>query len=185
MSLIGQVGVVTKNPGWYGRMVQWFTHSDAFHTVTFVGDVNNDGIDMVVSAETPKVILRPASDFPDAEYTAVVFDTIAKRNDAVRFVLRQVGKPYAYFDILLLWIAMWLRERTPWFIKNRLTDEGQWYCAELSDAGMEAGGVNLFPRMPPCAVIPKDWLTVIRTPMRSLTHDITGDTPPDQIIATR
>lgn len=155
MSLTGQVGVVTTNPGWYGRWVQKITRSDAFHTVYAISDTE------VVSAETPTVIIRPIGFFADVQWTDVTYPTPAHLNDAVRFVRAQVGKPYAYFDILLLFIAELLKEHTPWFIKTRLTDNGQWFCSELSDAGLLAGEVNLFPTRPPSAVIPKDFLDIV------------------------
>lgn len=155
MTLAGQVGVVTKNPGWYGKLVQWFTGSEAFHTVTAISETE------CVSAETPVVLVRPIDFFEDVQWTNVTFPSEALRQDSIRFVKAQIGHDYAYVDILLLVVARVLKRKTPWFIKNRLTDQRQWFCSELADAGLEAGKVNLFPSRPPSAVTPAEFLEVI------------------------
>lgn len=153
--LTGQVGVVTKNPGWYGRVVQWFTGSPAYHTVSAISETE------CVSAETPVVVVRPIDYFTGVQWTDVTYPTDAHMHDAVRFLNAQIGHKYAYLDILLLAVARLLKQRTPWIIRNRLTDQSQWFCSELADAGLEAGGVNLFPGRPACAVTPADFLNVI------------------------
>lgn len=152
--ITAQVGVVTANPGWYGRMVQFFTHSPAYHTVSAISET------LCVSAETPRVVIRPISHFTDVQWTDVALDD-AQRRRIVRYLCHQVGKRYAYFDIFLLFVAIVLKSRTPWWVRLRLVDTNRWFCSELCDAGMEAGGVKLFPGRPSCAVIPKDWLRVV------------------------
>lgn len=152
--ITGQVGVITANPGWYGRLVQWFTHSPAYHTVSAISET------LCVSAETPRVIVRPINHFRDVRWTDVPL-TAVQRHDIVNYWYAQVGKRYAYFDIVLLFVAILLKSRTPWWVRVRLVDTDRWFCSELADAGMEAGGVNLFPGRPACAVIPKDWLRVV------------------------
>lgn len=100
MTLTGQVGVLTKHPGWYGRAVQLFTGSLAYHTVTAISETE------CVSAETPRVRQRPISYFADngLEWTNVPM-TDTERDVAVAFVRRQVGKSYAYLDIIFIIIT--------------------------------------------------------------------------------
>lgn len=155
--LTGQVGVVTKNPTWYGRAIQFFTHSPAFHTVTAISETE------CVSAETPKVIVRRIDYFEDVLWTDEPL-TIAQQHDIVTFMHRFViGKSYAYLDIVFLWISLLTREATPKWIVRRLTSMNQWFCSEASDAGMIAAGINLFPGRPACAVTPADFYQYITT----------------------
>lgn len=154
----GQVGIVTKRPGWYGRIVQWFTGSPAFHTVFATSEL------VCVSAETPRIQLRPLSWFEGIVWTDVTYASEANRDRAVAFALLQVGKPYAYWDIVLLVVARILKGRTPWPILARVQDRAQWFCSELCDAALEAGGVELFPEdRPPQAVTPADFLLVVQS----------------------
>ena len=148
--LAGQVGIITKHPGWYGRAVQFVTGSPAYHTVTAISDTE------CVSAETPVVRLRRIDYFDGIRWTDEDF-TAGERDAAVHFVAHQVGKPYAYWDIFFLLIATITRTHTPKWITDRLMDNRQWFCSELCDAGMIAAGHNLFPGRPPCAVTPADF----------------------------
>lgn len=157
--LTGQVGVLTKNPTFYGRAIQFFTHSTAYHTVTAISETE------CVSAETPKVIVRPISDFDN---NGIIWTdtplTIAQQHDVVNFMRRFViGKGYAYLDIFFLWISLTTKEATPKWIIRRLTSMNQWFCSEASDAGMIAAGINLFPGRPACAVTPADVYEYIQT----------------------
>lgn len=154
--LAGQVGVITTNPTLYGRAVQFFTGSKAFHTITAISETE------CVSAEMPGVRIRPISDFTDIIWTTEPF-TRAQQYTAVQFVKRQVGKPYAYFDIILLAVDALLHKLnvpTPDWIRDRVADDHQYFCSELCDAGMEAAGVTLFPGRSACMVTPDDFLKV-------------------------
>lgn len=148
--ITGQVGIITKNPTWYGRAVQFFTHSPAYHTVYAISETE------VVSAETPQVRIRPADYFEDILWTDEQIEPSNLR-DAVRFARAQVGKPYAYLDILFLLIASITKTRTPPWIIDRLISTNQWFCSELCDAALNAALINLFPGRPACAVTPADF----------------------------
>lgn len=154
MRRAGQVGVLTKNPGLYGRLVQWFTGSPAFHTIFAV-----DG-HVCVSAETPTIRLRPLSHFRDVVWLNVEYPSAAKREDAIDFALGTVGKPYAYWDIVLLVISKILKKKTPQRILDRIQDRRQYFCSELTDDALQVGGVNLFPDLPSQVVTPDDFLKV-------------------------
>lgn len=153
--LTGQVGIVTKHPTWYGRAVQFFTHSPAYHTVYAISETE------CVSAETPVVRTRSIDYFEDVAWTDVHIDP-SKLREAVRFVTAQIGKPYAYLDIFFLWIASITGHRTPNWIVHRLISTDQWFCSELCDAGMSAAQINLFPGRPACAVTPADFYNLVR-----------------------
>lgn len=160
MSRMGQVGILTKNPGWYGRLVQWFTGSPAYHAVFVTSDR------LCVSAETPRIMMRPLSHFDGngIVWTDVTYASDAARESAVRFAFGQVGKPYAYWDIVLLVVARILKTKTPKRILRRVQDRRQWFCSELCDAALEAGGVELFPMdRPPQAVTPADFLAAVQS----------------------
>ena len=148
--ITGQVGIVTRNPGWYGRLVQLFTGSPAYHTVTAISETE------CVSADVPSVVKVPINTFTDVQWTNVTM-TETQRHAAVKFVSDQVGKPYAYGDIILLAVAMILKTHTPRWIADRTTDDRQWFCSELADAGMLVAGINLFGHLPPCTVTPADF----------------------------
>lgn len=147
--------MVTKNPGWYGRAVQFFTGSSAFHCVTAISETE------VVSAETPTVRIRPTGFFDGIEWTDEPM-TPEGQAAAVAFVSAQVGKKYAYLDIVFLLIARLTKHRTPKWVIGRLQSQNRWFCSELADAGMRVAGRDLFPGRPECTVIPADFLTVER-----------------------
>lgn len=153
----GQVGVLVKRPGWYGRLVQWFTGSPAFHVVMAISPGE------CVSAETPVIRFRPLSHFQDVLWIEIQYADDAHRRQAVYFVMRQVGKPYAYWDIVLLVVARILKHRTPKRILVRVQDRRQWFCSELVDAALEVGGVTLFPDLPPQTVTPADFLPFVQS----------------------
>lgn len=161
--ITGQVGVITKHPGWYGRVVQLFTGSPAYHTITAISETE------CVSADVPYVIRCPINTFDHVQWTDERM-TDDQRQEAVRFVLNQVGKPYAYGDIILLAIAMILKTHTPRWIRNRTTDDRQWFCSELCDAGMLAAGINLFGHQPVCAVTPADFYKTLGHTSATLTR---------------
>lgn len=154
----GQVGVITTSPGPYGRQVQRFTRSPAFHVVTRISDTE------CVSAQMPEVVVRPVSHYPKAFWITPPFPDEKRRRASVLFALDQVGKPYAYLDILLLFIAIELKERTPLVIQDQLQNTRQWFCSELADVALRVGGVKLFPGRPAAAVMPKDFLRLARQP---------------------
>jgi len=154
--LAGQVGIVTKNPGWYGRAIQFFTASTAFHTVTAISETE------CVSAETPKVRIRQIDFFDGIIWTDEPM-TDEQRTHAVHYIGNQVGKPYAYIDIFFLLVARITKRRTPTRIINRLESRTQWFCSELADAGMVAAGIHLFPDRPACTVTPADFLNVVKS----------------------
>jgi hypothetical protein len=152
MSLTGQVGVVTTNPGWYGKLVQWFTRSDAYHTVGMISET------MCISAETPRAVIRPVTDFGnDVIFTNVPMSQ-HMRDKVVAFWEVREGRPYAYLDIVLLVIAQWLGKHTPLWIVDRVMDDRQYFCSELCVAGWDAGGVEEFSRLRAYLVTPKNFL---------------------------
>ena len=148
--ITGQVGIITKNPTWYGRAVQFFTHSPAYHTVYAISETE------CVSAETPRVRRRQIDEFDGIVWLNEPMSA-DQVHAAVEFVIDQLGKPYAYLDILFLLIASITKTRTPPWIIDRLISTNQWFCSELCDAALNAALINLFPGRPACAVTPADF----------------------------
>lgn len=171
--ITGQVGVLTKHPGWYGRLVQLFTGSSAYHTITAISETE------CVSAETPRVRIRPIDYFTGngIHWTNVALSAV-ERDEAARFVRHQVGKPYAYLDIVFIIITTITRWHTPNWITDRLMDDRQWFCSELADAGMEAAGHNLFPGRPACGVTPADFLNDIHEGSEATPRLVSGTPEP-------
>jgi hypothetical protein len=157
--LAGQVGIITTKPGWYGRAIQLVTASPAYHVITAINETH------CVSAETPTVRIRRIDYFTDVTWTNIELDDEQRRH-AIHFVCQQVGKPYAYTDIVFLLIASITKRATPAWIIERLSSRDQWFCSELADAGMIAAvsgihnaGINMFPGRPECTVTPADFYT--------------------------
>lgn len=147
--ITGQVGVVTKHPGWYGRIIRLVTASPAFHVVTAISETE------VISAEHV-VLTRPIDYFTDILWTQEpMIDR--QRQQTITFLRQQLGKPYAYIDIVFILIAIITRRHTPAWITDHLMNTHQWFCSELADAGLIVAGINLFPGRPPCAVTPADF----------------------------
>ena len=147
---IGQVGIVTGNPGWYGRAVQFFTRSPAFHTVIGISDT------VCVSAITPRVTLDPIGKYDGILWTSIPL-TGQDAEQVVDFACEQVGKPYAYLDILFILVTIVTGTHTPRWVTRRLQKPDRWFCSELCDAALLHAGINLFPGRPDCAVTPADF----------------------------
>lgn len=156
MTLAGQIALIPDGKRWFQRLIQWVTRSPVHHCVVAISDTE------CVSAEIQGVIIRPVSHFPKAVWSRFAI-TDPQRHDIVRFATAQIGKPYALLDDLLIGVALVTRTNTPHWIQDKLMSDDKWQCAELTDAALLAGGINLFPGgRPACAVYPGSFLPLFR-----------------------
>lgn len=145
----GQIALIPHATNLWQRIIQWVTRSPVHHVIIALND------DFCVSAEIPVVRIRPVAHFPNAVWSH--FDlSAAQQSQISRFALHQLNKPYSILDDLLIGLTLFLSKTlTPDSLWSRLQDDNQWQCAELADASLLAGGVNLFdPTRPACAVYP-------------------------------
>lgn len=159
MTIAGQVLIVTKNPSFYGKLIQWFTKSEAYHTAGIISDIE------CMSAETPRVVVRRIDEFPDSIITDIPM-TDEQVELAVASYASNEDKPYAYFDIVLLVISKWLGKYTPDWITNRVQDQHRVFCSEMCDAGLLAADIELFPGKRDLTVTPADFLNVVKSKER-------------------
>lgn len=150
----GQTGVITTRPGRAGRLVQFVTGYEPYHTIYAVSE------EVVVSAQIPKVMFRNVSDYPDAVWTNEEV-TPEGLELAKRFLSQQIGKPYAYWDIFLLGVASVLRTHTPKRLVKKVRSTRRWYCSSLCYKAMVISGVNPFPDHASGAVTPNDFYELI------------------------
>lgn len=140
-SLPGQAGQVALVPGshsWVTFLICKITGSHCGHEVVITGD------DECVSAEPHGVRLRRLNEFG----TMIPSELVLKPEQVeqiVAFARAQVGKPYAYADDALIAIERVFRFRFPMFVRREFQKDGQWQCAQLSQAALLAGGVSLVP----------------------------------------
>ena len=60
-------------------------------------------------------------------------------------------------------MAILTKQSTPHWLTRILMDNGRWQCAELADASLLAGGINVFTDgRPPCAVYPGSFVPYFR-----------------------
>ena len=81
---------------------------------------------------------------PNVAEPADLFTVAGIDEDAVEaFAVAQVGKPYAFLDL----VGFLTRD-------GKDEDRGAWFCSELVFAAIEAGGVTLLREIPPFMVSP-------------------------------
>lgn len=143
------------------RLIRWQTGSDYSHiAIRFTGRFNmSDGESAiqitpgdVIEAWVGGVRLNPSLSTLHTDRTRVdVFElkTPLGRSQAetiVDFLLRQLGKGYAYRSVLRF------LTREP-----RDVERNRWFCSELTFAAFEHAGIQLLERTPAWRV-PPDWI---------------------------
>jgi hypothetical protein len=155
--LKGQIALIPHPKNWFQRAIEIVTRSPVHHCIVCYDDDDN-----VASAEIPRVVSRPASAWPDAVWSHFEL-TDAQASDIANFAKAQIGKKYSLIDDLLIAVSIVTKTKTPHWIQDRLMDSGQWQCAELADASLLAGNVNVFrDGRPACAVYPGSFIATFR-----------------------
>lgn len=152
MTLRGQIALIPHGINIWQKLIELVTNAPVHHCVVAISETE------CVSAEINGVRIRPISDFPHAIWSHFEL-TDPQRYDIARFALKQIGKPYALVDDLLIGIALLLKSHVPDWIVDKINDDGHWQCAELADASLLAGGISAIePGRPPCVVFPGSFM---------------------------
>jgi len=132
----GQVALV-HSTGFWPWLVTAITGSYWNHMVTAIN------LHECVSAETTGVRRRQLADFRVTAWSMFPESDLA-RHKVAAFAEAQIGKPYAFFDDFLIGLGIVFRTSAPAWIQSRLRSGRRWECAELADAALQHGGVNVF-----------------------------------------
>lgn len=136
--LAGQVGLVRNATSWVGKVVEWATDSTSHHVVVSIGD------GLCVSADLPRVIIRPISEFHSMEWSQ--FDLTPEQVQAITAsALGMVGRPYNVPAIVLLLLSRLTRVPIPKFAVRWLERNPGLDCSQLCHLALRAGGLELFP----------------------------------------
>jgi len=128
----------------FTHMIEWVTGSRAYHCVIAVTDHS------YVGAEPNGVREREEG---DKAYPTIIWSdfplTARNRYAIVSHANAQIGKPYAYFDDLIIGLALLFKNwpQTDWvwaLIEKRLSDARQVQCAELADQCYRHAGIQIF-----------------------------------------
>lgn len=136
MDVTGQVALV-HSTGFWPAVISIVTHSHFNHMITGISPT------AVVSAERQGVIRRHVSDFPGAVWSEFP-ETILAEHKVAEYAISQIGKPYAFLDDFFIGVALITRQHAPGWLMRRLRSGKRWECAELADAALQHGGVNVF-----------------------------------------
>lgn len=136
--IAGQVGLVRYSRGWVGKVVEWATNSTSHHVVIAI-----DGT-QCVSADLPRVVVRPISGFHSMEFSR--FDLTEEQVQAITAsALSMVGRPYNVQAIILLLLSRLTRVPIPRFAVKWLENNQELDCSQLCHIATRAGGLELFP----------------------------------------
>lgn len=133
----GQVGLIPGANAFIPFMICRITGSHVYHVIIVISDT------LCVSAEGDGVVIKPLTDFPTAIYSR--FNLTPMQADAVaRFAQAQVGKPYAYISDTLIMLERIFRFRFPRWARERFSRPGEYQCAQLAEACLNAAGEDPF-----------------------------------------
>lgn len=136
MDITGQVALVHQT-GFWPFIITTVTGSYFNHMITGISPTE------VISAAGNGVTKRHVSDFPGAVWSEFP-ETHLATDKVVAYAKAQLGKPYAYADDLLIGIGLLTRYHAPTWLLKHLRSPNRWECAELADAALQHGGVNVF-----------------------------------------
>jgi hypothetical protein len=162
----GQVALVHQT-GFWPFIISTVTRSSWNHMLTAINATE------CVSAGPHGVQRRHIGDFPGAVWSEFP-ETALARHKVAAFALAQIGKPYAYLDDFLIGVGLLTRSKAPAWLLTRLRSTKRWECAELADAALQHGGVNVFTDGRP-------WGAVYPGSFEQVFHDygwLTNDDPP-------
>ena len=135
--LPGDFGVVKTN-GIIGRLIRVGTASRWNHAFIYVGE----GI--IVEANPTGVAISPVTKYPQIAWNQ--HDNLSKkvRDKIVKAAHAEVGKPYAFLDILaLVFRILGLRFLRPNVFWKKLSRKDSWFCSELVSHCYRISGLTL------------------------------------------
>lgn len=136
--IVGQVGLVRYSRGWVGKVVEWATDSTSHHVVIAVNETD------CVSADLPRVIVRPHSEFHSLEWSG--YSLTEEQVQAITAsALGMVGRGYNVAAIVLLLLSKLTSVPIPRFAVAWLERRPEVDCSQLVHLAYRAGGLELFP----------------------------------------
>lgn len=135
----GQIGLVRHAEGCAGKGVEWATDSTSHHVVVDIG------YGLCVSAEPPRVVIRPTSSFHSLEWSQFNLSA-AQLYAIVQSALSMVGRPYNMAVIFVLLLRKLTRVPVPRFVREWLNRRRNVDCSQLADIALTSGGIRLFPQ---------------------------------------
>lgn len=135
--IAGQVGLVRYSRGWVGKVVEWCTDSTSHHVVVAVDE------ELCVSADLPRVVIRPSNSFHSMEWSR--FELTEEQVQAITAAAAgMVGRPYNVPAIILLLLSKLTSVPIPKFAVDWLNRRPHVDCSHLADVALAAGGLDLF-----------------------------------------
>jgi len=135
--------VLFRGKGLLSRLIKWQTRGEFSHAAIANGDVLYEAREgagvraMLWDAEEKKRHDYEEYDVPVAN--------AEQYHDVMRFLQKQLAKPYDYSSVLR-------------FVSRRQASRkssGKWFCSELVFAALRKGGIELFKNIEPWAVSPQ------------------------------
>ena len=149
--ITGQVGLIASDGALMGRVVAWASRSVWCHTVVAISETH------CVSAEPGGARVRPISFYPEIVWSRFAMRP-AQRRRVVRFAIKCVGVPYAWFDFVAAGFALVTRAKTPEWLRAYIADTDRLICSQVCDLALQAGGIHVFfDERPAGAVIPSSF----------------------------
>jgi hypothetical protein len=133
----GDFGVV-KTYGLIGRLIRLGTSSRWNHAFIYVGD------GLIVEANPTGVAISPANKYTNIAWNHHEELTTAQRNIIVEAARKEVGKPYAFVDIAVIFFRIiGLRFIRPNVFWKKLALQNGWFCSELASHCYRVAGIDL------------------------------------------
>lgn len=149
--ITGQVGLIPSDGQFKGQVVAWASRSRWSHMVVAISETE------CVSAEPGGARIRPTSYYPEIVWSRFAMRP-GQRRRAVRYAIRRIGTPYAWFDYIAAGVALVTRTRTPEWLRSYIADTDRLICSQLCDLALQAAGIHVFfDERPAGAVIPSSF----------------------------
>ena len=133
----GDFGVVKTN-GIIGRLIRIGTSSRWNHAFIYTGE------GVIVEANPTGVAISPSNRYSNIAWNHHEVLTQEQRDSIVEAALKEVGKPYAFLDIAVLFFRIiGLRFIRPNVFWKKLALQNGWFCSELVSHCYRVAGIDL------------------------------------------
>jgi cell wall-associated NlpC family hydrolase len=133
----GDFGVVKTN-GIIGKLIRVGTASRWNHAFIYIGD------GVIVEANPTGVAITPLAKYPNIAWNQHDTITAKQRDSIIELALNEVGKPYAFIDISILFLRiLGLRFVKPNKFWKKLSVQNGWFCSELVSYCYRTVGLTL------------------------------------------
>lgn len=120
--------VFVQGTSWIDRAIEYFTKSKWSHVAIYVGD------GQCIEAQGQRTVgFQSLSFYPSYDVISMNLNAEQQKR-IVDFLYSQIGKPYDYVDILILFVRCVFKIKIPWHETHK------WICSRLAcDAERYAG----------------------------------------------